>query len=58
MRRNGYGHDLHVFNHVALIACSISYEKWVQREKWLMKTSESSMVSFPTNPLLLGYETC
>ena len=26
---NGYGHDLDFANHLALIACFISYEEWV-----------------------------
>ena len=33
----GYGHDLDFADHLALIACFISYEKWVQREKYSSK---------------------
>jgi hypothetical protein len=36
--RSGYRHDFGFANHLTLIACFISYEKWVQREKCLSKT--------------------
>ena len=41
-KAHGYRHDLNLLNDVALIACFISSEKWMQRRKvskWLTSTS-------------------